>query len=786
MGSTDHTFGSEVVSPERLSRRQQELAKEYIRVASSSGILIGAILGTQDWDLRPLVIESGDVFQIRTSPDQSLYHFYQLLSESSIDTAFVGAGKTTDLTWIVRKFYTKTLQEEYLSDVIQHPTVFTGDLIELIRKMHSVGVIHGHVSASNLVVVGGKPVLLDYSFRAARPEAYPNPGDIPPELRSGKPFGGAVDLFGLGSTLRTLFRGSLRDAQRDIVESLLNSDPGQRPSLDQVEKVFTVEEKRSLVVETAPQIQSGRLLRPPEAKAEIASIDSFRIEEKEQKEIPQFPAKVLLTTAPSSPAVGHKEIVNSTEEVAVRTRFRLIPLLVVFAVALLAAYRFGIFSYFDSETVSQIPFESYWGSERPTLMREVAREAIVGDKNAQRVILRDSIKGTEQTGVNASLLRFGMYQLWEKTQLDPFKAYTKQDREILFKLALTQLLPGEIRKIPEAGKAHPGVILAVAGALPYSGGPAELARIPMGKFHSLPEPYGEVFRAFDPAGNIPLGDKRAFALVHLLSGSGSTAAVNDYLIRGRPEQTLEKLLPIITIVGGSPGQAKSIIQVLRATPNSALSLVRWFDELKIPPDEAKVFGWASVDAASRLRIIGGEVPKQGLSIENYGDLLKFPIPPVRAEALIALAGRLPSEDFLETIGFLATNQNRLSRINNIILISILGRPDASDIERRALLDAWFKDNPDPNSVLGILLSRATLGSKDTLNFQASTYLQGKNWNKTPQVLQLLSKHQELTARTLAYTSLDVDVPAQREILEAMAVVEPSKRLRELIKERLED
>ena len=130
-------------------------------------------------------------------------------------------------------------------------------LLAALRVVHARGLLHVDIKPANVVLRGGRPVLLD--FGSSRPIDAPqpagsligSPGYAAPELEAGDPLTAAMDLFGVGATLyealagHAAFEPDLAAADRpelkppddtrtgELTMHLLDPDPGRRPTLDQ-------------------------------------------------------------------------------------------------------------------------------------------------------------------------------------------------------------------------------------------------------------------------------------------------------------------------------------------------------------------------------------------------------------------------------------------------------------------------------------------------------------------------------------------------------------------------
>src|SRR5258708_7480827 len=66
-GSSNQGAGVKNVNAEALNAAQRETAQRYIKISSSRGVLVGALLGPGTWDVRPMLLEQGQLFLLRFS-----------------------------------------------------------------------------------------------------------------------------------------------------------------------------------------------------------------------------------------------------------------------------------------------------------------------------------------------------------------------------------------------------------------------------------------------------------------------------------------------------------------------------------------------------------------------------------------------------------------------------------------------------------------------------------------------------------------------------------------------
>jgi serine/threonine-protein kinase PknK len=103
------------------------------------------------------------------------------------------------------------------------------DVLDALSFLHARGVVHGDVTASNVVVAGGRATLVDLGCARAPgrySDVYGTPDHLAPEARRGE-VSQASDLYSLGVALDRL------GIARPIVDRMRANEPASRPSADE-------------------------------------------------------------------------------------------------------------------------------------------------------------------------------------------------------------------------------------------------------------------------------------------------------------------------------------------------------------------------------------------------------------------------------------------------------------------------------------------------------------------------------------------------------------------------
>lgn len=822
----DSTITSEarILGPENLSGEQQAAVQRYMKLANTSGVLVGAVAGSGAWDLRPLLFESGILVQIRFSDPAFVFHRMRFTSLRAVHLrlagtapgpAILGHGEAEGQLYIKRRFYQATLEDSEAGIAV----LALQRLISAVRSLHRSGIFHGHISPSNVAIEQGTPVLLDHGFGAAMVEARLD--YLAPEIVAGNPAAAPADVYGLGAIIKNFFQSSLGGDQAKFLETMIASDPATRPSIDQVEATFgsasvpassSTPEARS-PVGGAPR--SGRLITPnavsrpvpptyrspeplPPQRTELPRTELPRTELPRNEGLrreaapqpPPGPPEAVPSESPARPtpvAVSNESPPESsippqnspppsapTREMPPPRPSSLMPMFVALLLGGVAIggtmYGPALVNRVFSGPEDAAHFDTYWKSGQPSMMQQVARSAIERPEGLARVtIVTDAMSGNKRASVRTELLKIGFDPAWESE-------LSENDRQILLRLALSQLIPAELKSLPPLSSAHPGVALAIIGEMPIDGAAPSLKEVPVSKMEALPAPYGPSFKGLEALGVTTMEQPVARALSHLIIGDVSDKTVGS-LFDSRDESavTFIKLRSVAPFFATSTNLSEIVYNHLSNSGSMLALVLQWFGA-----EEGA--GWDKVERKDKLGITAGIVP-EGLSFEQYADLLKFPNSAVRPEAAkrLLLNGTVPAS-MSQTLAFLTSKANGFSRTQTILLLAALRLQGENG---HPFIAKWFGTKPDPHAVLAILLSRNAVQKLDVFNVEAARYLASNEWSASIDELRRLSVHPEALARTLAYAKLNPAVPEEMAILSNMAKVEPNARIRAQIQERLD-
>ncbi|MCO6429697.1 MAG: protein kinase family protein [Deltaproteobacteria bacterium] len=757
------------VGQDALSSDQLATVQNYISRCALQGVCVGALVGSERWDLRPLVIEKGALTLLRfTSPDAafqknfSSFQAYLSRVQSIGDLpSTIYFGSSEGQLWVRRRFYRNTLCEcegeirkESKHDRLQR----LSQIVEQVKRLHSYGMFHGHIAPSNIAWYEQNAVLLDYgfaSFKASGRETKPSDA---PELNSGA-FGPHTDLFGLGMLMATLFAEELSPEEERFVDSLLSPNPSLRPTILQMEDFLGYRLRDSRPKQkTKPAVI--RLTDPIEIDPAIDLDATQIISPEDLRRLTYKPAEPV-----SAHTAEHKQSVPGFELPA--------KLLAGMIMVFLAAYIFAYKMFFSAEVpdlqpVIEAPAE-LWHSGQPSLMQQVARAAVVQkDRLAQAVIIQDSLAGSQPRQVRGDLIRTVFNPQWEAD-------LSESDRVLALKLALGALIPAELNGTPNLAEAHPAVVFAVLGSLPIDLKLGNTQDITVQRLTTLPAPFGKVFAELKPLGIYSGQDPSIRALCHLLQGKITESAVASYFDKAADDLvTFIKLRALVPLFAEQQELEEAVYLYLFTNSRLFARMMRWFDDEPLAD-------WSKISRSERFLLLVGSMPERPFTFEQFADLLTFPSERIRSSARRELSAKYFSGKMVPLLAVLGGSENQLTRAQTI---SIVAAFLLTGHQADAFYTRWFSGGPDAGTVLAMLSSRSDAGSKDLFNYKAAEYLHKASWSAPLDVLKRLLAHPEPLARTLVYSRLDVNKPEELQILKTMATGDPSPLLRSFIQKRL--
>jgi hypothetical protein len=779
-----------LTAPDALSEAQRRYFERYVREVSSGAVCVNVLVGTDHWDLRPLILEAGKVW---------LYRFTRTLDPDVIrDIATEWAGFTVvpgitlqvkrpeqlDQLLVIRPYYQATLADAIRVGELDNQRVrrsVVAGILEHLGALIRRNLVHGHLSLSNFALVDGKVNLLDPRIGVLHGVVD---DFIAPEITAKADPPPSADLFGVGKMLATLLAESATDEEREIIDQLTLPSPRQRPSFSVLQEVFG--------------LQADSLNRSAPYNAKSALRSAHR-DTSTSTELPPRSA--------SQPAAGGDSPVLDIASQMGRRYWKPAAIgAAVLGMALFVSERRYPSVYYELAHLlpflaaeSDPEFDEAWASGERVKLARTARAALIDRiPAAENAIVRSVVDEGKMPFPQAEILRRALDPSW-RSEL------SRSDIRAALALGLAPLVPDAARDLPPLRDLHPAVIFAVSGAAGTQDPgrpPSGLKGVPVSVLVQLPDPLGSLFDRFESVfPGVTLDDSRALALSALAAGYPNLErAVDAYCapVSNSVQQRdlLSLILPILrtneaSVLGAArPEEVSSentraqvlartlsaqVVAALKSNGSTLGDSLAWFD---IEP----IANWDKVPATSRLVITLGAVPAQGLGISHYADLLLYPESDIRKEAARFLTERVFKEGGENMLLFLSGSQNRFSREQTISLISAV----SPKTERgKEWISTWFGAlSPEPNAVLLLLLSRSNLVNDDGFNLEAARFLRKSEWSATPALLDLLASHPEPLARSLAYARLDATDPGQMKILRERLSKETDAGLKKSIEMRL--
>jgi len=801
-----------VITPEVLSGEQRRIADDYVKLAGNHGaVLVGVVMGESEWDVRPMVLENGTVKIFRFSNPN--YHFSSVVYAEIADiinrlpnfdgVATLMAGGNSSRIWQLRPYFQQTLAQ---LAVLQKTTLgitpleLAKELYYIVEFLLSSGVVHGHLSLSNIAVVNGKVSLMDFAFASV--EHFGKKYGLAPELIAGKDISVATDVFGLGKIFGELLRNNLNEEQLQLVQAMLDQDPTCRPDMGLIKTVLFANTATFVPkVNTKDEMRLGRVLGEnltvnSEQNSSVVNTNSFRDEVNKlqhavktldtvnlentgenistlnslsqaddvKKEVSElYPNQSLYT-----PHLKKVDALKSQIGKVKNTNYIVLGIVVIlFVLCAKLFFSNSRETYVDIQGASPMVYRDYWNSGLSSKMGGVAVAAVEGDEDAQLIIIKDVLDGNQKFGIAFDLLRLAFDQRWEME-------LSEYDRETVLRLGLARYLPQDMREeLPDFSELHPGVIFAMLVTKNEEQDIKAWSGISSAVLARLPEPYGKTFASL--GADIMLSAPEVHAVARILAGDRSLALLKIFLGTVKQASELTKRINLILQNPSKPYSTEQIFSVLSD---------KWSKESFHWMTTGHAVNWNIKPATVKLGIIIGDLSMSvaSLKLEDYADLLKYPNPSVRAQAAMVMLKRFIGKKNQDTIALLSSSQVSLSRRQIVSFVSILALQPKIQFK---MYREWFEQNASisVDDILQLLISRGQV-KDDSFSIVAVQRLKDSDWKATNETLHKLVFHVDPLVRVLAYAHLDPAEPIQLKILMEALKKEPEPRLRVKLRERL--
>ncbi len=793
---------TQVLSLTELSEEQSRKALDYFNRAGRPGDLTGLLLGEALRNSKPITIEGSRISLIRFSnPDfkdselvislfrKEFYKTAQFASKYGIS----GVGESNGQFWMKRSFFQRTLVDLTREEVENNLKLLVPNLILQVKEWLSDGVIHAHLCPENIGVEEGQPVVIDFNFgllddfqrESFAPEVRDKSfKDVIELIESNEQNRSAIDIFGLGFTLKSLGEICFNTPQIYCIARMLSETVEERPKIEEVEKIFgnffnkssgtssdlfslqsqpsvedalswlqgttrlgpdLVSQIRGLIEEKNSQLKSRN-------DAVLETFSSIKKEENPIKEEKLLDAKKVYNEA---------KIPKSQRRVKKSNSSSLFYMAILGLILALGYYFFS--SKSDGRPIA-VNYKQFWQSAVPSKMAKVAEDAVdYSDENAELVILEDIFSGNKRQKVNSELIIKVFNPEWEnEISLD--------DRKQLLSLALHKLMDRDPPKI-KYNEVHPGALFGLLSSASLGELESRGQEISVLSLTKLPGIKGKVFSGIVKLGVKDFSEISTHAVVKILSGDYSLRSIQAFIGEIKdPVSSLSKLGLFIGHKDLPESFFAQSIELLKSGDESLDILFNWFTQ-------NESIDWGKITSRVKLALASGGFDKT-LSFEYILDLVTFPISSTKNTALNEVRKQFKNTDE-PTLNFLASNLNKFTRSQTVFLLRALR------VNEHSLIDNWFESSPAPQEVVKLLIVRSNLTSPDAYSIDAARYLINKPWEASPTELEILAQNPDSLVRSLVYSKLDASDPISKSLIKKMIKFEPDPRLRKELKFKLD-
>ena len=742
-----------------LSPAQQGLAQEYIKMAAVDGIFVGALLGEQDWDVRPLVLDRSGASRIVrfSAPEiaQDLDFVKEMFCQLPNYLPNLETGVVENRVYQIRPFYQSTLADISFfqrSTLGMLPSDLLFSLFEDCVKWRHKGFVHGHLSLSNIAIKSGQICLFDFAFAALERD-----GELAPELLNGAKFGttAAADIYGLGRIAEAVLGDNLSADQQELVAAMQSRTPNNRPSLlDAAGILFP--NKNLTSRNSVMSLQFGEDTSLKLGKVLGTNLGVGKVEDKQE---PQSPHSELQSDA--------KVVTKGSSEDKQTSLWGFVILLLIVA----GAYYYNQSQYEEVAPIEEVAnyednFEEKWQSSIPSMMKPVAEAAVSGNLKARLLILKDVLNGAVKPNVQSDFLKVAFDPSWEQE-------LNEQDRDFIFHFALLKFVGGG--KLPKFEELHPGVLYALIATLPsVNDRIAKLDDFTVDKFTRLPGPYGQIFKLI---GQHKVTSPYVKAVSRLLIGKAEPETLIAFLTGISDQKEFVNRISLLKQLLHDPYSTEEILTGVTRVNGWAAEQLKWLSE-------SSVFDSESLSDVFKFSfLLGSFTPNTEFTLEQCADLLRLKDNnEVTALAAALLRKKYFKDDNRETIMVLLSSKIKLTRKQVIDFLSTIS------LEKKfqsKLFSHWFETKPNQDDVMMLVAARHNF-ELDPFSLMAVDYLKGKDWNVSTSDLTKLVVHKEALVRILAYSKLDPANPIHIKLLIAGLKNDPVPNIRKRIEEKLSD
>ena len=857
--SAARSSSHEVIGIDALSAQQNTVAKHLVTRANCSGVIVGALVGEESWETRPLVLINGKLFILRFSdPSSSLNRnkmnytrslYAQLGAHKDLARSAFAVGQSDGQIWTLRRFHQSTFENLNVKDSnssLQHPVHRAQKLIELVAIMQAAGIVHGHLSLTNIGADEETPMLLDFGFGALEASSR----DLAPEIKNGFPPSLASDIYGLGKILESILKSENLPEIQDIIKQMLSEEPATRPNIETIKKTFLI--KKSIEKPSTPiknPMSSGKVLgkatKPISPSAELPnpkiigkssetqeilpipemSIDENPIQtprlERKPTEIIKLPSPIEATTL-VTPEANKSTEANKIESVATAPRARNFTTLIKTSAPPVQIVNNLTATVVPSAAPSKLKARAQMIDERP-VMEEISSEPISHRSGNLFVVFCLAIF----MALGTFAVSFAVKQSKKINQPIDLEAYWQSGQITL----QSQVVLAAIRD--NSVKASNIILKSIERDEKLENVRANLLKVGFSKLWSenysendrnillglsLENPPAEVLKSMP---NINSAHSGVILAIASQMGERKDTKIGElpisiYSDLPKPFNTAFAALEIFGIKQIGEPEALGLARII--TGNISVASLKLLLQgkndgkvgiLKILADDLGEKFAASLVTTNEALGQGGiyelnwfnqsqNVQWQKIPVTNKIDLASG-VPefgnlsvdhkldllsfPI-AEIRESVAQRLKTELDENIAPVIDTLIARDNRLTREQKITLISTLSYQGEHSKKFTLEWFKTNPSPEAVLDILLARDKKELTDFFNLQSAHYLTGKKWNADLSKLKQLAVHHEQVARALAYARLDPKNKEQLSFLRKMSNVEPVNSIRRGILNKL--
>ncbi len=848
----------EVIGVDALTDQQKTVAKHLIHRANCTGVLVAALAGEESWETRPLVLINGKLCILRFSDPGSALNrnkmnyiralYAQLGAHKDINKSAIAVGQSDGQIWTLRRFHQSTyenLNPKESNTASMHPVHRAQSLIALISSLQSVGIIHGHLSLSNIGADEEQPMLLDFGFGGIEAHGL----NLAPEIKNGLPPSLASDIYGLGKILEALLKHEESPEIHTIIKQMVADDPSDRPQIEAVKKAFLVKnsENKSAALGKSPMNSGkvlGRISKPlpvtevptqnnlhnPDSVIESTAVigeeskpdstNNQRIERKPTEILKLEPTPNIISTQ-ASEATPLSEA-PKIEATPTSTRARNFTTLIKTATPIKGPTRNLTATVVPSATPQRVKARAQINEEQT--YEEPAKNQPGRAKNNNLIV---ALCLVIFMGLGATAVTFAVKYSKQISQPIDLESYWQSGQ---LKLQ-SQVVEEAVKK--NSIKAQNIIIESIKSNKKIDNIRYDLLKVGFSKLWadsysdndrkilfglSLEKPPSEILKILpninsahsgviisiasqirekrdSKIGELPLSAyadlpkpfNTAFAALEIFGTQqiGEPSALGlARIITGNISQNSLSLL-----LGDKPAGKVGILKILSDQLGEKFAENIILLNSKLGSGGLPELAWFHQSKSINWSNIP-DVQKINLA-SGLNDLSNISLDhkldlltfPI-IEIREAAAEQLKSDldpTIAPILNIAASESNRLNRTQTVALLSTLSYQ--GEHSKKFTMD-WFNTSPDPQTVLDILLARNSKETSDFFNLQAARYLADKNWTADFSKLKALAFHYEQVARALAYARLDPNKKEQLLFLRKMSNLESVNSIRKGILNKL--